>query len=321
MNSALPQNSDNAPNNLLSRRVFLRRLSLSWAIKIAWTMPGRLSSGRFLALAAIGMVLTFGVHPAPGYIDGSPERRTLPQILLEFQPVGVFKVDRLDLERGAVRYQRVDWLQGPEITGDVKHAILYGAQVPKELQVIKPGSLAVLFGPDPYGRGLALVEGVWYISTWDRHEGWWRLAGLFDGNLVFSGSAPELVEAVKRLHRGQDVTVRSLLKRRSTELQWVSYSLREANRKRVVEEPPAKTTISEQAPRATVAELRGHCKRLSLVSVSKPRRTWPVSVPRRSRLRRTWVGSSPRIKIHSCAGPQQWPWVGSALRLGQWCHS
>lgn len=223
-----------------------------------------------LALAAI---LSPAAH---AYIDGPVESLTLPKVLLEFPSVSVFQVDRVDRERGVILYKPVEWLQGPEATGIARHAVGTGDAFKK----IKPGDRAVLFGPDPYGRGLALIEGIWYISVFDRSDGWWRNAlSSYDLNCCFQGTVPELTAAIRSLHRGHDVTAKCRVKSNAAPTQWVSYNLREAKRKTVVSAPKA-PPAAPSAAKASVAELTSKLRDPSLdnrVSAAEGLTHWGVA--------------------------------------------
>jgi len=216
---------------------------------------------RFSALALLLFTLGLSLSPAVhGYIDGAPEALTLPQMLLEFPAVGVYEVDRVDLERGAIFYKPVEWLQGQPASGIARHIVGAGAEFKK----VKPGDRAVILGPDPYSRGLTLVAGNWYIANIDRSDGWWRNAQTnFDLNCCFRGSVAELVDAIRTLHLGKDVTVRSQVKRFAAPTQWVNYNLREAKRKTIVPEPvaAAETPMTAKAP---VAQLTSQLRDPSL---------------------------------------------------------
>jgi len=191
------------------------------------------------------------------YIDRPPEKLTLPRLLLEFKCVGVFRVDRVDVERGAVRYVLVEAIQGREEPRTIKHAILSGRQTPEPLRGIRPGQTAVLFRDDPYRRALTLIGDVWYVSARrSGGDGWWRLAYVaphYDLNCCFRGRVPELVAACKALLAGRAVVVSCRKRRRVEDLQFVRYDLRRPHDKPAVSGPTA--TRPAASPARSVAAL------------------------------------------------------------------
>src|SRR5262249_49961129 len=123
----------------------------------------------------------------------------------------------------------------------IKHSVKYDSAVPGELKNVKPGSKAIFFSGDGYKRGITLIDGAWYISNYNGNSGWWYIAGTaanYDFNCVFTGSVAELTEAIKKLHRGEDVVVRCRKKSQVADTQVVSYNLGQLARKQVV--PAAK---------------------------------------------------------------------------------
>src|SRR5262249_29631997 len=125
----------------------------------------------------------------------------------------------------------------------IKHSVKYDSAVPGELKNVKPGSKAIFFSGDGYKRGITLIDGAWYISNYNGNSGWWYIAGTaanYDFNCVFTGSVAELTEAIKKLHRGEDVVVRCRKKSQVGDTQVVSYNLGQLARKQVVS--PAKLT-------------------------------------------------------------------------------
>ena len=202
-----------------------------------------------------GRLATF----AFAYIDGPAEKLTLPQLLLEFRSVSVLQVDRLDLEKGVVLFKPVERVQGRGEPALVRHAVKYDGGVPAELKGLKPGQQAVFFSGDGYTRGITLVEGAWYCSTFDRKTGWWHIAytaGHYDFNCAFAGSVPELLEAIGGLLRGEEVVVKCRKKSRQPETQLVRSSLRQPQRKEVVagEKPAPQAPANSDKAVATLVK-------------------------------------------------------------------
>jgi hypothetical protein len=190
------------------------------------------------------------------------EALTIPRLLLEFRTVGVYEVERADIERGAVKYKLVERLQGAS-AAEAKHALKYGEGVPGEFKNLKPGQRAVLFTGDGYGRSVTLIEGAWYCSNYDPKGGWWLIAytaGHYDFNCAYVGSTAALVPAIQKLLRGEDVVVQCRKKSRTPELQWIRSSLREPHKKPVVEAPktappPGPVTVRNEPVDRLVAAL------------------------------------------------------------------
>src|SRR5262245_24685096 len=122
-----------------------------------------------------GILMLVPATTAHAYIDMPAEQLTLPRLLLEFRTVGIFQVERVDLERGAVRYKLQERLQGSWQIQESRHSIRLDGKVPAELGNLRQGQSALLFTGDNYSRGIVLVEGAWYCCTIDA-DSWWRIA-------------------------------------------------------------------------------------------------------------------------------------------------
>lgn len=212
-----------------------------------------------LRVAAVAFAIAAGLACAPpcwAYIDRPPEQLTLPRLLLEFKDVGVFVVDRVDLEKGAVRYRLVEVIQGRDTPPTVRHVIRSGNSVPSPLQGIRPGQKAVLFSQDNYRRGIVRIGEVWYLGTYRPQTGWWRLGCLdthYDLNCCFRGSVEELARACRTLLAGRTVTVRCRKRSREKDLQWVRCDLRKPHEKNVVPAPTATAPTPVAMPGDTAA--------------------------------------------------------------------
>jgi HEAT repeat protein len=196
-------------------------------------------------LISSGALFVLLLCPANGsaYIDSPAEGLTLPKLVLEFRTIRVLQVEKMDLERGAIVFKSIERIQGHPDSQTVKHSVKYDGAVPGELKNVRPGSKAIFFSGDGYKRGITLIDGAWYISNYNGNSGWWYIAGTaahYDFNCVFIGSVAELTEAVKKLHRGDDVVVRCRKKSQVADTQVVSYNLGQLARKQVVS--PAKLT-------------------------------------------------------------------------------
>ncbi len=203
-------------------------------------LDARSTRRRLAAVAACVAAWLVGLGAAQGYIDQNPEQFTLPRLLLEFRSAGLFEVESLDLQEGAVRFKPLELFQGHTPPEGINHLIAFGNRVPPELKDLKVGQKAVLFRDDPWGRAVTMIEGVWYVSSWDRATGWsriQRIANVFF-ECGFCGSVPQLAEACRTLLRGEEAVVPCRAKPGAPETQWVVCSLREPH-KRAVVPPPA----------------------------------------------------------------------------------
>ena len=197
------------------------------------------------------------------YIDLAPEQFTLPRLLLEFRSAGLYEVERVDLEKGAIRFKPIEHIQGLTPTESISHAVGYDGHIPPEFKNVRVGQKAVLFRDDPYARAVTMLEGTWYVSSWDRATGWARLATLANPYFEcgFCGTVPELAAACKALVRGETIVVLCRPKPKAAETQWVTTSLREPHKRAVVPAPagapadPPKPAPAEALP-ALLEKLR-----------------------------------------------------------------
>jgi len=206
-------------------------------------------------VGALGVCL---VSSAWAYIDQPAENFTLPRLLLEFRSAGLFEVERVDLEKGAIRFRFLELFQGLAPTDGINHTITFDGRIPPELRNVKVGQKAVLFRDDPYARAVTMLEGTWYVSSWDRSTGWSRISQMANAffEYGFCGSVPELAEACKTLLKGESVVVRCRKKKDSPETMLVSCSLREPHRRVALTGPGEKPAPSgSAAPQANVAAL------------------------------------------------------------------
>ena len=195
----------------------------------------------FCLAAAMGAGL-LATAAALAYIDQPVENFTLPKLLLEFRSAGLYEVERVDLEKGTIRFKPLEPIQGHAPADGINHTISYdGRTVPPEFKNVKVGQKAVLFRDDPYNRAVTLLEGTWYLSSWDPATNLSRLMQVSNPYFEcgFQGSVGELVEACKKLVRGETAVVRCLAKPKATETHWVAVTLREPNKKTVVPAAPA----------------------------------------------------------------------------------
>lgn len=200
----------------------------------------------FACAASLGMGLALlVVAPANAYIDSGGNKITLPEILLEFRSIAVVEIDKADEKRGIIRYKIVEQLKGKK-GAEPKHQLNVDGKMPPQWKGLKAGQKAVCFTDCYDKRSLTLLEGVWY-RTDPVGDGWEKGGPRKDFDSVFTGSAADLTDTVKKLLRGQDVTVRCK-RRTGIETQFARYSLREPHRKLLTWGPttpgPKEKTVS-----------------------------------------------------------------------------
>jgi HEAT repeat protein len=208
-----------------------------------------------ILFSALAVVVMPG--PLVAYIDMPAEQLTLPRLMLEFRSIGIYEIDRVDVEKGGVRFKLVERIQG-RVEPQAKHAIKLGEGVPGELKNLKAGQRGVLLTGDGYGRGVTFVNGVWYCSVVDPNTSWWNIAytdSYYDFKCAFAGTVPELSDAIKTLLKGEDAFVRCRKKSQKAETQLVSCSLRQRDRKLVLAKPPEKTAAAELAAKLSLPQL------------------------------------------------------------------
>ena len=157
----------------------------------------------------------------------------------------------MDAANGVIRFKPLEPIQGLAPAGAITHTIAAGTQVPPELKRVAVGQKAVLFRDDPYARAVTMIEGTWYVSTWDRSANCARFGAMANPffECGFCGSVAELVRACKALVRGEEITVRCRVNAKTTQMQWVTTSLREPHKRKVVAGPAsAPATETQPAP-------------------------------------------------------------------------
>lgn len=157
------------------------------------------------------LVWFVGCGPAAwAYIDAGGDRITLAEVLLEFRDVAAVKIEKADLDRGAVLYRVQKRFQG-KLTDPTKHALLAMGKVPEPLQKLAPGQAAVLLNGCYDRRGIALTSCGWYHvdDPPNPQDGWHRLVMLrADLDSIFFGTPEQLTETLSRLREGERVVVR-----------------------------------------------------------------------------------------------------------------
>ncbi|MGA2501031.1 MAG: HEAT repeat domain-containing protein, partial [Tepidisphaeraceae bacterium] len=214
------------------------------------------SSLSFASLCLLAMLAAS--DPGYAYIDMPAEKLTLPRLLLEFRTSGIYRIERLDIERGAVRFAFVEAIQGAPREAE-KHVIRLDGKVPAAFADIREGDRAVLFGPDPYARSLVFLAGHWYVSNWERDNGWWRIGyteSHFDFACAFCGPLPQLVENCRTLLDGDEAVVPCHRKPKKPEIALVRVTLRDPHKRIEVADPATRPATQPALPDGrSVAEL------------------------------------------------------------------
>jgi len=199
-----------------------------------------------------------------GYIEPvthAQETLTLPRLLLHFpNAVTVLELERVDLERGAVRYRVAELLSGRGEEQSVPHVLAVDGLVPPELKNLKVGQKAVFFGEDAEGQSLTYVEGVWYHARLSEAP-WRRVTALRPlYRRCFSGTVDELAAALQLLLLGKEAVV-------PAEKIYVRYTMKEPHARPAVDRPPDPAPPGG-AP-ADVDRLRAEQRRQELRSVQE----------------------------------------------------
>lgn len=173
------------------------------------------------------------------------------------------EVEKTDVARGAFRFKIVRPLKGKLAPRDIKLQI--NVEGPTPYRDVKPGQPAVFFTQCFDNRSLTCIDGVW-AWTQPAGDGWENGAVRADFEQVFTGKSVELADAVTKLLRGHDVTVRCRRRDNPAEVQWVRYGMKTAHDKMLARDPKAaaaaKTPISSwtedlASPKAAVRAQAG----------------------------------------------------------------
>jgi HEAT repeat protein len=209
--------------------------------------------------------------PAPAYIDGGGWQVTLPEIVSEFRTVTLVEVEKVNLARGGFRFRMGKPIKGKPDVKDLKLQITWG-EAGAPFKEMEAGRVAVHFtqscdkqfltGASSPGfenliaqrACLTFIDGTWFHTTPDV-DGWQSGTVRRDFELVFIGTTAELADAVSKLLRGHDVTVKCRRRRNTAETQWVRYSLKAPNNKALARDPSA-AAAGTRPLSAWVAELR-----------------------------------------------------------------
>lgn len=210
-------------------------------------------------------------RPAPAYIDGGGWQVTLPEILSEFRTVTLVEAEKVNLVRGGFRFRMGKPLKGKADIKDLKLQFNWG-EAGAPFKDMDPGRVGVHFtqscdkqyitgAPSPGFENLiaqraclTFIDGTW-LHTTPGADGWQSGTVRRDFELVFVGTTADLTDAVSKLLRGREVTVRCRRRKNSAEIQWVRYSLKTPNNKALARDPSAPAAASRPVS-AWMAELK-----------------------------------------------------------------
>lgn len=221
--------------------------------------------------AVVLTLLLLLATPAPAYLDGGGWQVTLPEIVSEFRTVTLVEVEKVNLAKGGFKFRIGRPLKGKAEIKDLKLQMTWevGGAPFKDVEA---GRVAVHFTQScekPFRAGasstdfdnliaqracLTFMDGVWFHSM-PGTDGWQSGSVRRDFELSFLGTTAELSDAVTKLLRGHDVTVRCRRRKNHAELQWVRYSLQAPNNKAPARDPSA-PAVGTRPLAAWTADLR-----------------------------------------------------------------
>ncbi len=194
---------------------------------------------------------------------------TLPEILSEFRTVTLVEADKVNVARGGFRFRIGKPLKGKPDLKDLKLQMTWGEAGPP-FKDVEAGQVGVHFtqscekelltGTPGFENLIAqracltFIDGSWF-HTMPGADGWQEGSVRRDFELVFLGTTAELADAVSKLLRGAEVTVRCRRQKNTAEIQWVRYSLKAPNNKTLVRDPSA-PPAGQRPLSAWMAELK-----------------------------------------------------------------
>ncbi len=218
---------------------------------------------------AVVVVMLLAASTAPAYIDAGGWQVTLPEIVSEFRTVTLVEVEKVQLARGGFRFRMGQPIKGKPGVDALRLQVAWGEAGPP-FKDMDPGRLAVHFtqscaqelrtGSPAFENLIAqracltFLDGSWLYTTPDV-DGWQAGAPRRDFELVFLGSTAELADAVTKLLRGHEVTVRCRRQKHTAEIQWVRYSLKTPHNKALARDPSAPAAATRPTS-AWIAELK-----------------------------------------------------------------
>lgn len=215
--------------------------------------------------------LLLPASPTPTYIDGGGWQVTLPEIVSEFRTVTLVEVEKVNLNRGGFRFRMGKPLKGKPDLRELKLQMTWEEAGPpfKEMEAgrvavhftqscdkqFRTGASSAAFENLIAQRAcLTFIDGAWFHTT-PAPDGWQSGTVRRDFELVFLGSTAELADAVSKLLRGHDVTVRCRRRQNTAETQWVRYNLKSPHNKSLARDPSS-PALGSRPISEWVAELK-----------------------------------------------------------------
>lgn len=177
------------------------------------------------ACGVIVAVVVLGVAPgAIAFIESPnhpPEAFTLSWVR-QHAWIAVFKVDKVDTDRGIVVYELTEQLQGKECPKRVRHLVQLNGKVLPGLDKLQAGQVVVCFGSQDK-LVVTCVQGSWYLSVSDKGDAsvWRIISQRPDLHCLFVGTAADLADAFRELAAGREVIVRCQKGRKEATTQFV----------------------------------------------------------------------------------------------------
>ena len=164
-----------------------------------------------IACVVIVAVVLGVASPAVAFIESPrhpPEAFTLSWVR-QHAWIAVFKVDRVDADRGVILYELTEQLQGKECPKRVRHQVQLNGKVLPGLGKLQVGQVVVCFGSQDK-LVVTYVQDSWYLSVSDKGDAsvWRTIQQRPDLNCLFVGPAADLADAFRELAAGREVMVR-----------------------------------------------------------------------------------------------------------------
>jgi hypothetical protein len=147
--------------------------------------------------------------PALAYIEGGTP--TLGKLIKDASHIVVLQVDRVNLEKRVILFNKIADLKGKDPQVQVKHQITDGihpGQPHTILDWAEPGKIAVCFHNDQVA--LTCIGSSWYECAAGQAPWWTMTAGRPECSYSYSGSAGKLRDHVTALLAGRETVITAL---------------------------------------------------------------------------------------------------------------
>jgi len=140
--------------------------------------------------------------------------------------VAALKVDRVDLEKGVVVFERTEAISGRSWPERLRQEIRVDGRVPAELASLKPGEEALCFAWDrQFTLLVTFAAGAWYTSHVADGDPSWSRIGAFrpDLHCLFLGTPAELADAFRELKAGREIVVLCRREKKGTAVRFIRF--------------------------------------------------------------------------------------------------